>query len=292
MQKFVEQYRQSLVASNMSKNTASAYTSDIMRLVSYLKERKKQNMRKVSLEDVEAFVLQLQKEGKSASTIARYIASIKHFFTYLHSTGTVKENPVKAIKPPKQKRSYPDILTTEEVSKFLEQPSGSDPKTVRDRTMLELLYATGIRASELIALNVSDVNISVGYIKCKKRQEERIVPMGRVALNAMENYLHHIRKNIAKPNVQALFINMSGERMTRQGFWKIVKHYAKCADIEKEITPHTLRHSFAAHLLENGADLHSIQTMMGHSDLSSTQFYTKVVNRKIQDVYKKAHPRA
>ena len=174
----------------------------------------------------------------------------------------------------------------------MEQPSGSDPKSVRDKAMLELLYATGSRVSELIDLNVDDVNLKIGYVRCRKHSEERIIPIGRMALSAMENYLTVIRGQVAAPEDKALFVNMSGTRMTRQGFWKIVKYYAERAGIEKQITPHTLRHSFAAHLLENGADLHSIQSMLGHSDISSTQVYAKLINNKLRDVYAKAHPRA
>lgn len=174
----------------------------------------------------------------------------------------------------------------------MEQPSGSDPKSVRDKAMLELLYATGSRVSELIDLNVEDANVKIGYVRCRKHGEERIVPIGKMAIAAMENYLDSVRGALAAPDENALFVNMTGQRMTRQGFWKIVKCYAKQAGIEKRITPHTMRHSFAAHLLENGADLHSIQSMLGHSDISSTQVYVKLINSKLRDVYEKTHPRA
>ncbi len=288
----LEQYKIYLNSNRLLDNTASAYFSDAARFTDYALEKGISDFRQVDKKIIAEFVLKLEKEHKAASTIARYMASMKRFFAFLTAIHAVDGNPAEGMKPPKLKKELPEILTTEEVSKFLEQPNGSDPKSVRDKAMLELLYATGSRVSELIDLNVGDANIKIGYIRCRKHGEERIVPIGRMALAAMENYLNFIRDSISAPGEQALFVNMAGKRMTRQGFWKIVKFYAGQAGIEKQITPHTLRHSFAAHLLENGADLHSIQSMLGHSDISSTQVYAKLINNRLRDVYAKAHPRA
>ena len=292
MVKLLGQYRTYLNKSNMRKNTVAAYFSDVEGYVDYLYEKRIKSVKKTDKKTVSSYMKRLEKQGKSQSTIARNIASVRYFYDYLISLDMLKENPALKIKPPKLEKEIPDTLTSEEVTKFLEQPSGSEPKSIRDRAMLEVLYATGIRASELIELNVNDVNSSIGYIRCRHDGDERIIPLGKPSMAALENYMNVIRKNIAKENEQALFVNMNGIRMTRQGFWKIVKFYAQSAGIEKKITPHTLRHSFAVHLLENGADIHSIQTMMGHSDISSTQMYMKVINKKLKDIYTKAHPRA
>lgn len=292
MLKQLDKYKQYLQKNNFLKNTASAYFSDASRFVEFLEITGVKSFKDVNKKTVAEFILMLENEKKASSTVARYIASVKRFFEYLMLVKTVDVNPAESIKPPKQKKKLPEILSPEEISRLLESPDGIDEKSVRDKAMLELLYATGSRASELISLDVDDININIGYVRCKKHGEERIVPIGKMALTAMENYLGFVRNLIAQPDEKALFVNMSGTRMTRQGFWKIVKYYAKTAGIEKQITPHTLRHSFAAHLLENGADLNSIRTMLGHSDISSTQVYTKLINNKLRDVYSKAHPRA
>ncbi|MEG2119193.1 MAG: tyrosine-type recombinase/integrase, partial [Pseudoflavonifractor sp.] len=195
--------------------------------------------------------------------------------------------------PAKVERKLPQILTNKEVDTFLEQPDASDAKGCRDKAMLELLYATGIRVSELIGLNLEHLNLSAGFLRCVGRDKERVIPLYPAAVRALADYITHVRPQmIEQPDEQALFVNMSGERMSRQGFWKIIKHYQAKAEIKKDITPHTLRHSFAAHLLENGADLRSIQEMLGHADISSTQIYAQLVNQKLKDVYNKAHPRA
>ena len=193
----------------------------------------------------------------------------------------------------KVERKYPEILTNREVELFLEQPKCVDEKGFRDHAMLEVLYATGIRVSELIGLNVEDVNLTVGFIRCTSRGKERIIPLYTAAVKALRDYLENIRPRIiADEREKALFVNMNGERMSRQGFWKIIKYYQDKAEITKDITPHMLRHSFAVHLLENGADLRSIQEMLGHADISSTQIYTQAIRHQLKDVYNKAHPRA
>ena len=292
MVKLLGQYRTYLKKNNLHTNTISAYFSDAEKYVDYLYEKRIKNIKKADKKVISGFIKMLEKEGKSSSTIARNVASVRSFYEYLLSIGAVKENFAQKIQPPKFEKNVPEILTAEEVMRFLEQPSGADPKSVRDKAMLEVLYATGIRATELIELNVNDVNSANGYIRCKKDGEERIIPLGKPAQAAIDNYLNVIREKIAKETEPALFVNMNGGRMTRQGFWKIVKFYAESAKIEKTITPHTLRHSFAVHLLENGADILSIQSMLGHSDISSTQVYTKVINKRLKDIYTKAHPRA
>ena len=225
--------------------------------------------------------------------MTRSTASIRSFYNYMLREGRVKTNPAKAVTSQKVERKYPEILTNREVELFLEQPKCVDEKGFRDHAMLELLYATGIRVSELIGLNVEDVNLTVGFIRCTTHGKERIIPLYTAAVKALREYMEKIRPRIiADENQQALFVNMSGERMSRQGFWKIIKYYQEKAEINKDITPHTLRHSFAVHLLENGADLRSIQEMLGHADISSTQIYTHVIQKQLKDVYNKAHPRA
>ena len=220
-------------------------------------------------------------------------ALIKSFYTYLMGKGLVAVNPARGLSPARVERKLPHILTSKEVELFLEQPDPSDAKGCRDRAMLELLYATGIRVSELIGLDMDHVNLSAGFIRCAGHGKERIIPLYPAAVKALQDYIDHVRPQVIEhPDERALFVNMNGERMSRQGFWKIIKHYQDKAGIQKDITPHTLRHSFAAHLLENGADLRSIQAMLGHADISSTQIYSRLLNQRIKDVYRKSHPRA
>ena len=231
--------------------------------------------------------------GKSAATVTRSQASLKSFYSWLMEIGQVSENPARGLTQTKVERKLPHILTSREVELFLEQPDPTDAKGCRDKAMLELLYATGIRVSELIGLNLDNLNLSAGFVRCASRGKERIIPLYQTAVRALQHYVDRVRPRMVEhPDEKALFVNMSGERMSRQGFWKIIKHYQEKAGIQKDITPHTLRHSFAAHLLENGADLHSIQEMLGHADISSTQIYTQLVSQKLKDVYNKAHPRA
>ena len=205
----------------------------------------------------------------------------------------MKTNPAKSVAAMKVERKYPQILTSKEVELFLDQPKCVDEKGFRDHAMLELLYATGIRVSELIGLDVDDVNLTVGFVRCHNKGKDRNIPLYHGAVKALQDYLFNIRPRLVNSEEErALFVNMNGDRMSRQGFWKIIKFYQEKAEINKEITPHTLRHSFAVHLLENGADLRSIQEMLGHADISSTQIYTQVINKQLKDVYTKAHPRA
>ena len=276
-----------------SQNTLSSYLRDLNQFAAWIAEHGVKGLCAVEQEDVAAYVAWMSGKGKSAATVTRSIASIKSFYLYLQGQGKVLSNPAKGVATRKVERKFPDILTSREVELFLEQPQCVDPKGYRDHAMLELLYATGIRVSELIALDVEDVSLSAGFIRCSGKGRERIIPLYPAAVKALSDYIKDVRPQIiADPEETALFVNMNGERMSRQGFWKLVKHYQESAQIDKEITPHTLRHSFAVHLLENGADLRSIQEMLGHADISSTQIYTHVVKKQLKDVYQRAHPRA
>lgn len=275
-----------------SLNTLSSYLRDIHQYAGWL-EGENLTAEQAGQADVERYVKYLSAKGKSVATVTRSLASMKSFYNFLIGAGIVAINPVRGITPAKVERKLPQILTSKEVDLFLEQPDPSDAKGCRDKAMLELLYATGIRVSELIGLNLEHINLSAGFVRCVGRNKERIIPLYPAAVRALANYVTQVRPQmIEHPDEKALFVNMNGERMSRQGFWKIIKHYQEKAGIRKDITPHTLRHSFAAHLLENGADLRSIQEMLGHADISSTQIYAQLVNQKLKDVYNKAHPRA
>ena len=276
-----------------SRNTVVSYLRDITQFSEYLQSFHGCGLRAATAEMVQGCMNWMQGRGKSAASITRSLAAVKSFYTYLLSAGEVAENPAKGLSATRMERKYPEILTSREVELFLEQPQCVDAKGFRDHAMLELLYATGIRVSELISMDLNDLNLPAGFIRCRSKGKERIIPLYRTAVKALQDYVRSIRPQlIADGGEEALFVNMSGERMSRQGFWKIIKHYQETAGIEKDITPHTLRHSFAAHLLENGADLRSIQEMLGHADISSTQIYTHVVRNQLKDVYQKAHPRA
>ena len=276
-----------------SQNTLSSYMRDLNQFAAWLTEHRPQDLRKVKQATISEYVEWMNGKGKSAATVTRSIASLKSFYAFLNGKGEVTAIPAKGVTTAKVERKFPEILTSREVELFLEQPQCVDAKGYRDHAMLELLYATGIRVSELIALDEKDVSLSAGFIRCTSKGKERIIPLYPAAVKALGDYMKDIRPQlIADPEETALFVNMNGERMSRQGFWKIVKHYQELAQINKDITPHTLRHSFAVHLLENGADLRSIQEMLGHADISSTQIYTHVVKKQLKDVYQRAHPRA
>ena len=274
-------------------NTLNSYARDLNQFQAWLLSEGITDLRKVKKESISNYLQYMSSKGKSPATITRSTASIRSFYNYLMQAGLVKTNPAKAVPSAKVERKYPEILTNKEVELFLEQPKCVDEKGFRDHAMLELLYATGIRVSELIGLNVEDVNLTVGFIRCTGHGKERIIPLYTAAVKALREYMESIRPRIiADENERALFVNMNGERMSRQGFWKIIKYYQEKAEIRKDVTPHMLRHSFAVHLLENGADLRSIQEMLGHADISSTQIYTHVIQKQLKDVYHKAHPRA
>ena len=275
-----------------SDNTLSSYLRDMRQFAEYVEERGI-SLRQVIRADIENYEKYLTLKGKSASTVTRAAASIKSFYNFMLARGLVAGNPAKGLAPTRVERKLPQILTSKEVELLLAQPECTDLKGFRDRAMLELLYATGIRVSELIGLNVDDLNLSVGMLRCAGKGKERVIPLYPAAVRALSDYVERVRPQMVDdPGETALFVNVNGERMSRQGFWKLIKHYQAKAGIQKEITPHTLRHSFAAHLLENGADLQSIQEMLGHVDISSTQIYSQLVNQKLKQVYQKAHPRA
>ena len=275
-----------------SVNTVSSYLRDMRQFQADM-DHQDILLEEAMPQDIEHYAASLTRKGKSAATVTRSIASIKSFYNFMIVLGLMDHNPAKGIAAAKVERKLPQILTGKEVELFLEQPECTDLKGCRDRAMLELLYATGIRVSELIALNVDDLNLSAGVLHCASKGRERLIPLYPTAVRALNDYLHQVRPQLVEsPEESALFVNMNGERMSRQGFWKLIKYYQEKAGIEKDITPHTLRHSFAAHLLENGADLRSIQEMLGHADISSTQIYSRLVNQKLKDVYRKSHPRA
>ena len=274
-------------------NTLSSYMRDLTQFQMWLIASGSPDLRKVKKDMIGDYLMSLTRQGKSPATVTRCTASIKSFYNFMTKNGHMKVNPAKSVAAMKVERKYPQILTSKEVELFLDQPKCVDEKGFRDHAMLELLYATGIRVSELIGLDVSDVNLSIGFVRCRNKGKERSIPLYHGAVKALQDYIFNIRPRLVSSEEEtALFVNMNGERMIRQGFWKIIKYYQEKAKIKKDITPHTLRHSFAAHLLENGADLRSIQEMLGHADISSTQVYSHVVKKQIKDVYNKAHPRA
>lgn len=275
----------------LSSNTLESYGRDIRQFMAYLDENEI-NYKNVKKANIIAYIIKLQKEGKATSSILRGIASIRAFYHMLLKEHAITFDPTVNLESPKIEKKIPEILTIQEVDRLLAMPELTTPKGARDRAMLEVLYASGIRVTELMNLKLEDVNLELGYIRCSGTKE-RIIPIGKVALNVLEVYINNYRQYFAKgKNDDTLFLNFHGQKMTRQGFWKIIKYYATMAEIDKEITPHTLRHSFAAHLIENGADLKSVQQMLGHSDISTTQIYAEMVKTRISDVYKKYHPRA
>ena len=287
----MEHYRAYLEEQNASSNTISSYLRDVAQFADYL--GRESELRRATGQTVRAYMNRMLSRGKSRASVSRFLASAKSFYGFLFRSGAVSSNPVQGIVPLRAERKCPQILTSREVALFLAQPRCVDAKGFRDRAMLELLYATGIRVSELISVEVEDLNLSAGFLRCRGRGRERVIPLYREAVKALEDYLCNIRPRlIADREETALFVNMNGTRMSRQGFWKIVKKYQEQAGIHKEITPCILRHSFAAHLLENGADLRAVQEMLGHADISSTQIYTRLIQRQILDVYQKSHPRA
>lgn len=277
---------------NTSENTEMSYKRDLYKVQVFMENRGLRDVKDISGEDMGAYVESMKEQNFAAATISRNIASLKAFYSYLMKEGIVEKDVTEDLKAPKIEKKIPEILTMDEVIRLLNQPKGDSPKEIRDKAMLELLYATGIRVSELISLKLSDVNLKMSYILCRDSNKERIIPFGREAKSALIKYLDRIREEmIGNNDSDMLFCNCSGQTMSRQGFWKLIKYYAKKADIKSEITPHTLRHSFAAHLVENGADLRSVQEMLGHSDISTTQIYANMNHNHIREVYAKAHPR-
>lgn len=275
-----------------SANTEQSYKRDLKKLDLYLAANNVNDVSNVNDRILKAYIDELTESGAKPSTISRSIASIKAFFHYQYSQEKIAKDPSLLLKAPKIEKKFPEILTTDEVVKLLEQPKGDTPKDIRDKAMLELLYATGIRVTELINLEVDDVNLKMSYLLCSEGSKERIIPFGAAAKEALARYLKSGREAmVSDKSSKLLFANCSGQHMSRQGFWKLIKYYAKKAGIDADITPHTLRHSFAAHLVENGADLRSVQEMLGHSDISTTQIYASMNHNHIREVYTRAHPR-
>lgn len=276
-----------------SKNTLTSYRTDLFKFLNFLEENKIESFDKISETAVNTYILGMEKNGLSPATVARNIAAIKSFILYLIKNGKMNHDPTDRVKPPKVERKIPDTLTVEEMNRLLDQPDRTTKKGLRDSAMLELLYATGIRVSELICLKVSDVNLKNNFIHCDSESKSRLVPFGKVASLVLENYMKLGRNEfLGAEETEVLFLNINGKPMSRQGFWKLIKSYAKKAKIEHDITPQLLRHTFAMHLVNNGADLHSIQELLGHSDISTTQIYNQVKGQKVRDVYMSAHPRA
>ncbi len=277
-----------------SANTVSSYMRDIRQFAEWLRTGRSADILDASQQNIADYLEHLQQTGKSGATISRSLASLKNFYAYLVSSGFLEATPVSGeIHVDRGEKKLPQILTGREVELLLAQPNCVDFKGIRDKAMLEIMYATGIRVTELIELNVEDVNSELGIVKCGAGKKSRAIPLYPAALRAVSAYIKDSRPMmVSDPSERALFVNVGGVRMSRQGFWKILKHYQTTAGIEKEITPHTLRHSFAVHLLENGADLGSLQELMGHSDISSTQMYTQMINQKLRSVYSKCHPKA
>lgn len=284
---YLEQVRKS------SRNTVLSYRRDLEKFAAFLKDQGLTEPERVNETTLNAYVLLMERENFAASTISRNIAALKAFYDYLNKYQGMTRNPAEKLKAPKIEKKTPEVLSVEEVTRLLEQPSGRNNKELRDKAMLELMYATGIRVSELVSLTIDDVNVQGGYIRCAEHGRERIIPIGSVARMSMRQYLKMARPAmLSDGNNRILFTNCNGQPMSRQGFWKILKQYAGRAGIATDITPHTLRHSFAAHLIENGADLRSVQEMLGHSDISTTQIYLKMNPGRIRDIYTNAHPRA
>lgn len=276
----------------LSENTLQSYRRDLVQFEDYV-DVNKLNFLKVTEEDMKKYFSHLQEIGKKTSTVSRNVASIRSFYTFLVRSKKIKKDPTEKIQSPKVEKKAPCVLSSQEVELLLEQPKNADLKGTRDKAMLEFAYATGMRVSEVISLDIDDVNLKDGFVTCKNGSKQRNIPLGTLSLKALAEYIENSRSILIKDeSVKALFVNTNGRRLTRQGFWKIVKYYKDQAHIAKDITPHVLRHSFATHLLQNGADLKSIQTMLGHSDISSTQVYMQFQDESIKNIYKHAHPRA
>lgn len=283
------------IEKKLAKNTILAYKQDLLAYLNYLKtEHFIQSIEQIERTHIIDYLGIMQKQGKAVTSIARTVSAIKAFHQFLYRDEIINENVTTHIEAPKLTRTLPRVLSQSEVDQLLNEPDESNPYGLRNKAMLELLYATGIRVSELTQLNLNDLHVTIGFLKTiGKGNKERLIPIGSVATHWINEYMRHGRPHLVKnQREQALFLNRLGGRLTRQGFWKIVKQLAKEANIKKEITPHTLRHSFATHLLENGADLRSVQELLGHTDISTTQIYTHVTNNRLKEVYKEHHPRA
>lgn len=294
MKGHIEEFAEYLVETRgSSENTTASYKRDLYSFVNFLEKNGIYEIDKVNKTNVMAYIFELQKQNRAPATISRNAASIRSYFVYLNKMKIIEGNPADGLETPKVEKKMPAILSLDEVEKLLEQPDISDTKGIRDKAMLEVLYATGMRVTELISLSVSDINMDMEFLSCKSGERMRVIPLGSKALEALDIYMQKARMSMLRDESEnILFVNCFGHPMTRQGFWKIIKGYAKKAGIKTEITPHMLRHSFAVHLIENGADIQSVQEMMGHSDISTTQMYARLNKSRLKDVYNKTHPRA
>lgn len=295
MKSLVEEFINYLaVERGLADNTLDSYNRDLNQFKVFLEKEKVEDMQKATRNVIMSYLLFLQKRGRATATVSRHLAALKSFYHFLLREKYIEKDPTANLESPKLEKKLPHVLSVHEVEMLLNQPKAIEPGGIRDKAMLELLYATGIRVSELISLDIDHINLDMGYIRCfGKGSKERIVPVGSFARKCINEYLQKARAKLIKNRgEQALFVNQHGKRLTRQGFWKIIKKYARKAGISKEITPHTLRHSFATHLLENGADLRSVQEMLGHADITTTQIYTHLTKGRLREVYAKSHPRA
>lgn len=293
MQKEIDQFISYLHnVKQTSVNTEMSYQRDLKKLRVYMESQGINDVKSITYDNLKDFVQYMNDEQFKPATISRSIASAKAWYHYMFSEGIIRDDISVALRAPKVEKKAPEIMTLSQVNTLLEQPSGESTKEKRDKAMLELLYATGIRVSELISLELADVNLQMSYIVCHDAHKDRVVPFGNKAKEALADYINNYRDKMLMSNdVATLFVNCSGIPMSRQGFWKIIKYYTKKAGIEMDITPHTLRHSFAAHLVENGADLKSVQEMLGHSDIATTQVYASLKSNHLRDVYERAHAR-
>ncbi len=257
-----------------SENTVQSYRRDLMQMITYLEEKEIREAAKVTKTSLHGYILHMEEQGKAATTISRMMAAMKAFFNYECMQACIRRNPAESLHAPKVEKKAPVILSVDQVSALLAQPSGQTPKEIRDKAMLALLYATGIRVSELIGIQMEDINMNIGFLVCRDGERERTIPFGRSAKAVLEEYLEHARNELLRgKGSDYFFVNCTGGAMSRQGFWKIIKYYGEKAGIEEDITPHTLRHSFAAHLIARGADMRAVQTILGHSDMATTQMY-------------------
>lgn len=293
MEDYIEEYIKYLKdVHKLSKNTLDSYKRDLKKFLKYLAANKIK-IEDVENEDINKYIKEMKKQGYKASSATRTIATLRSFYTYLLKSGKVIKNPTIDVESPKVEKKLPVVLTPKEIEKLLAQPITTELKGLRDKAMLELAYATGMRATELININMQDIDLDSSFVICDEGAgRKRIIPIGKMANEAVRKYLDEARKYINKNEEDALFLNLTGGRLTRQGLWKIIKTYTESANIDKDITPHVLRHSFALHLVENGADIKAIQTMLGHSDISSTKVYLDFAKNEIKDIYNNAHPRA
>ena len=291
MNSHLDEYIDYLINSkHSSANTVASYRRDLVKLYDYLAVVGIDDVTKVNSTDLNSYIIELNRKNVSSSTISRSVASIRSYFLFLLKKHYISSDCSEQLKPPKIEKKMPEILTISEINRLLEQPQGKTPKEVRVKAMLELLYATGMRVSELISIKMDDINLSMSCIICRDKVKERVIPIEPAAKFALDNYIKNARESMCNGS-EYLFTNMKGTQMTRQGFWKLIKSYAKDAGIDKDITPHMIRHSFAAHLVNNGADLKAVQEMLGHSDISTTQIYLKSRTSRIKEEYDKAHPR-